>query len=156
MPQKGTPQIHTSSESSKIKKPQPPPPLLPPCFGPNRWEASRKPWGSFRKPCREKGGEIETRVVPPSPPFSRSFRKLPQGFRKLPQGFRKLPEALRKTYGLLKLRGSGREGQGTGKEGARGTSMSVVVGVIFQGLSCRQSVGNPLGAKYFDSVITLQ
>ena len=34
--------------------------------------------------------------------------------------------------------------------------MSVVVGVIFQGLSRRQSVGNPLGAKYFNSVITLQ
>ena len=29
-----------------------PPPLYPPprCFGPNRWEASRKPCGSFRKP----------------------------------------------------------------------------------------------------------
>ena len=50
---------------------------------------------------------------------------------------------------------TGRAGDGEGR-GARGTSMSVVVGVIFQGLSRRQSVGNPLGAKCFNSVITLQ
>ena len=75
---------------------------------------------------RAKGrGEIgdETRA----PPF---FPKLPQDFRKLPQGLWKLPEALRKTCGLLKLRGSGRKGQGPGKEGVRGTSMSAVEGVF--------------------------
>ena len=75
----------------------------------------------------------------------------------LPEALGKLLEALQKTYGLLKLRGSGREGQGDGEgRGARGTSVSVVVGVNFQRLSRRQSVGNALGAKYFNSAITLQ
>ena len=81
--------------------------------------------GSLREASGKRGGiGDETRVVPPSPPFfpklPQGFRKLPKGFRKLLQGFRKLPEALQKTYGLLKLRGSGREGQETGKEGVRG------------------------------------
>ena len=72
---------------------------------------------------------------------------------KLLEALGKLSEALRKTYGLLKLRGSGREGQGDGEgRGARGDEHERSGGCHFPALVA----GNLLGAKYFNSTITLQ
>ena len=71
-------------QAPRIKKPQPPP-LYPPCFGPNRWEASRKPWeasgslaeasGSLREASGKRGGRLKQGWSPPPPPF---FPKLPE------------------------------------------------------------------------------
>ena len=75
------------------------------------------------------GGKLSLSPIAIQPPIVRSRMLAPflrnpvRTFRKASGSFRKPPEAsgsFRKTYGLLKLRGSGREGQGTGKEGVRG------------------------------------